>query len=180
MRKRKAKSGGGDLRVPGRDTEPAEVAAIDALAEQLAAYLPPEQIERVRGAYAVSAHAHARQRRKSGEPYITHPLAVASILAGLRLDAETIIAAILHDTLEDTGLTRVQLEGGFGAMLGLRPSHFYATSTDFVSSGRDLRRLQARYGDHIDFPAWIATMEVDDIIAMKVGQLVEHILESLA
>jgi guanosine-3',5'-bis(diphosphate) 3'-pyrophosphohydrolase len=112
MRKRKAKAN--DLRVPGRDTEPAEVKAIDALAEQLAAYLPPEQIERVRGAYAVSAHAHASQRRKSGEPYITHPLAVASILAGLRLDAETIIAAILHDTLEDTGLTRVQLEGGFG------------------------------------------------------------------
>jgi guanosine-3',5'-bis(diphosphate) 3'-pyrophosphohydrolase len=115
MRKRKAKAGANDLRVPGRDTEPAEVRAIDALAEQLAAYLPPEQIERVRGAYAVSAHAHASQRRKSGEPYITHPLAVASILAGLRLDAETIIAAILHDTLEDTGLTRVQLEGGFGA-----------------------------------------------------------------
>ncbi|MGH8216231.1 MAG: RelA/SpoT family protein, partial [Rhodanobacteraceae bacterium] len=114
MRKRKAKSMTGDLRVPGRDTEPAEVEAIDALAGQLAAYLPPEQIERVRGAYAVSAHAHASQRRKSGEPYITHPLAVAAILAGLRLDAETIIAAILHDTLEDTGLTRVQLESGFG------------------------------------------------------------------
>ncbi|MGH8191389.1 MAG: RelA/SpoT family protein, partial [Rhodanobacteraceae bacterium] len=94
--------------------EPVETAAIDALAEQLATYLSPEQIERVRGAYAVGAHAHASQRRKSGEPYITHPLAVAAILAGLRLDAETIIAAILHDTLEDTGLTRVQLESGFG------------------------------------------------------------------
>jgi guanosine-3',5'-bis(diphosphate) 3'-pyrophosphohydrolase len=117
MRKRKAKS-----RAKASDgarplAEPVETAAIDALAGQLATYLPPEQIERVRGAYAVSAHAHASQRRKSGEPYITHPLAVASILAGLRLDAETIIAAILHDTLEDTGLTRVQLEGGFGPVV---------------------------------------------------------------
>ncbi|MGH8232796.1 MAG: RelA/SpoT family protein [Rhodanobacteraceae bacterium] len=114
MRKRKAKSKAKDVHVARSTADPIETAAIDALAEQLATYLPPEQIERVRGGYAVSAHAHASQRRKSGEPYITHPLAVASILAGLRLDAETIIAAILHDTLEDTGLTRVQLETGFG------------------------------------------------------------------
>ena len=95
--------------------EGVDAAGIDALAAQLAAYLSPEQIERVRGAYAVGARAHASQKRKSGEPYITHPLAVAMILAGLRLDAETITAAILHDTLEDTGLTRVQLETGFGS-----------------------------------------------------------------
>ncbi len=92
----------------------ADASGFDTLAAQLATYLPPEQVEWVRGAYAVGAHAHASQRRKSGEPYITHPLAVASILAGLRLDAETIVAAILHDTLEDTGLTRVQLEASFG------------------------------------------------------------------
>jgi len=95
----------------------ADTAGIDALATQLAMYLPDDQIERVRGAYAVGARAHASQKRKSGEPYITHPLAVAMILAGLRLDAETIIAAILHDTLEDTGLTRVQLETGFGPIV---------------------------------------------------------------
>ena len=95
----------------------ADTAGIDALATQLATYLPDDQIERVRGAYAVGARAHASQKRKSGEPYITHPLAVAMILAGLRLDAETIIAAILHDTLEDTGLTRVQLETGFGPIV---------------------------------------------------------------
>ena len=112
MRKRKAKS---DTTEVARPAAAGETAGIDALAAQLAAYLPPEQIERVRGAYAVGARAHASQRRKSGEPYITHPLAVATILAGLRLDAETIIAAILHDTLEDTGMTRVQLEASFGA-----------------------------------------------------------------
>ena len=115
MRKRNAKTQAVATKRPANTG--ADTAGIDALAAQLATYLPPEQIERVRGAYAVGARAHASQKRKSGEPYITHPLAVAMILAGLRLDAETIIAAILHDTLEDTGLTRVQLETGFGPIV---------------------------------------------------------------
>ncbi|HET7557177.1 MAG TPA: bifunctional (p)ppGpp synthetase/guanosine-3',5'-bis(diphosphate) 3'-pyrophosphohydrolase [Rhodanobacteraceae bacterium] len=93
---------------------PVDTTDIDALAARLSEYFPPEQITRVRGAYAVGEHAHGGQKRKSGEPYITHPLAVAGILARLHLDAETVIAAILHDTLEDTGLTRVQLEASFG------------------------------------------------------------------
>ncbi|HEX6614509.1 MAG TPA: HD domain-containing protein, partial [Rhodanobacteraceae bacterium] len=93
---------------------PVDTTDIDALAARLSEYFPPEQITRVRGAYTVGEHAHGDQKRKSGEPYITHPLAVAGILARLHLDAETIIAAILHDTLEDTGLTRVQLEASFG------------------------------------------------------------------
>ncbi len=97
--------------LPARD----EITDIDALASRLSEYLPEDQITRVRGAYAVGEHAHTGQKRRSGEPYITHPLAVAGILASLHLDAETIIAAILHDTLEDTGLTRVQLEAGFGS-----------------------------------------------------------------
>jgi guanosine-3',5'-bis(diphosphate) 3'-pyrophosphohydrolase len=92
-----------------------EITDIDSLESRLAEYLPEDQVTRVRGAYAVGEHAHTGQKRRSGEPYITHPLAVAGILAGLHLDAETIIAAILHDTLEDTGLTRVQLEAGFGS-----------------------------------------------------------------
>ncbi|MGH8211766.1 MAG: RelA/SpoT family protein, partial [Rhodanobacteraceae bacterium] len=99
--------------LPARD----EIADIDALAARLSEYLPEDQITRVRGAYAVGEHAHTGQKRRSGEPYITHPLAVAGILASLHLDAETIIAAILHDTLEDTGLTRVQLEAGFGPIV---------------------------------------------------------------
>src|SRR5258708_4154051 len=56
----------------------------------------------------------AGQTRKSGEPYITHPVAVATILAELGMDAETIIAAILHDTLEDTPLPRAEIEATFG------------------------------------------------------------------
>ncbi len=89
-------------------------ANVQALEKRLA-YLPAEQIERVRQAYLTGAHAHAGQTRKSGEPYITHPVAVAGILADLGMDVETIIAAILHDTLEDTPLSRQELESSFGA-----------------------------------------------------------------
>lgn len=84
-----------------------------ALQDRLS-YLSADQLERVVRAYRVGAHAHAGQARKSGEPYITHPVAVAGILAELGLDAETIIAAILHDTLEDTQLSRLELSAEFG------------------------------------------------------------------
>src|SRR5215469_6051609 len=84
-----------------------------ALKERIA-YLAPEQVARVRRAYEVGALAHEGQTRKSGEPYITHPIAVAGILAEFGMDAETIIAAILHDTLEDTALSRTELAGEFG------------------------------------------------------------------
>jgi guanosine-3',5'-bis(diphosphate) 3'-pyrophosphohydrolase len=84
-----------------------------ALKERIA-YLPDAQVERVLRAFQIGAHAHAGQERKSGEPYITHPVAVAGILAELGLDAETIIAAILHDTLEDTELSRESLAAEFG------------------------------------------------------------------
>ncbi len=73
-----------------------------------------EQVLRVRRAYEMGADAHEGQTRKSGEPYITHPVAVAGILAELGLDAETIIAAILHDTLEDTALTQERIAAEFG------------------------------------------------------------------
>ena len=87
-----------------------------ALKERIA-YLPEAQIERVLRAFEMGALAHAGQERKSGEPYITHPVAVAGILAELGLDAETIIAAILHDTLEDTELSRDVLAAEFGEVV---------------------------------------------------------------
>ncbi|TCV92139.1 guanosine-3',5'-bis(diphosphate) 3'-pyrophosphohydrolase [Luteibacter rhizovicinus] len=87
---------------------------VQALEERVGGYLPHAQVMRIRRAYIVGAEAHAGQTRKSGEPYITHPVAVAHILAELGLDAETIIAAILHDTLEDTKLGRAELESEFG------------------------------------------------------------------
>ncbi|BFI97260.1 MAG: bifunctional (p)ppGpp synthetase/guanosine-3',5'-bis(diphosphate) 3'-pyrophosphohydrolase [Rhodanobacter sp.] len=86
---------------------------VQALKDQLG-YLAAPQIQRVLRAFEVGAEAHAGQTRKSGEPYITHPVAVAGILAELGMDAETIIAAILHDTLEDTALSRSALASEFG------------------------------------------------------------------
>ncbi|KZC22392.1 (p)ppGpp synthetase, partial [Rhodanobacter thiooxydans] len=87
-----------------------------ALKERVA-YLPEAQVDRVLRAFQLGAQAHAGQERKSGEPYITHPVAVAGILAELGLDAETIIAAILHDTLEDTELSRETLAAEFGEVV---------------------------------------------------------------
>jgi len=82
--------------------------------EQAAAYLPEPQRALLRRAWAVGAAAHAGQTRKSGEPYITHPVAVARVLADQGLDVETLIAAILHDTIEDTPLTRGCIAVEFG------------------------------------------------------------------
>lgn len=83
--------------------------------EKTAAYLPKDQLPLLRRAWEVGAAAHAGQTRKSGEPYITHPVAVAGVLAELGMDAETLIAAILHDTIEDTPLTGEEIAGEFGA-----------------------------------------------------------------
>ena len=80
-------------------------------------YLSEAQVAKVISAFQVGADAHAGQERKSGEPYITHPVAVAGIVAELGLDAETIIAAILHDTLEDTELSREALSAEFGEVV---------------------------------------------------------------
>jgi GTP diphosphokinase / guanosine-3',5'-bis(diphosphate) 3'-diphosphatase len=77
-------------------------------------YLPPPDVALVERAFEFSESAHRGQFRKSGEPYITHPLAVASILSQWRLDAEGLAAALLHDVMEDTSVTRNELEKSFG------------------------------------------------------------------
>ncbi|MES2858126.1 MAG: bifunctional (p)ppGpp synthetase/guanosine-3',5'-bis(diphosphate) 3'-pyrophosphohydrolase [Pseudomonadota bacterium] len=82
--------------------------------ERAANYLPEAQRGHLRRAWAVGASAHAGQTRKSGEPYITHPVAVARVLADQGLDVETLIAAILHDTIEDTPLSRGDIASQFG------------------------------------------------------------------
>ncbi len=87
---------------------------INRLISKLETYLPPEQVERVQQAYEFSAEAHRGQKRKSGEPYISHPVAAANILADLHIDAETIIAAILHDVIEDTPTVKEQVAELFG------------------------------------------------------------------
>lgn len=80
----------------------------------LGSYLEPGQVALVREACHFAAEAHVGQRRKSGEPYIFHPLAVARVLADVRFDHETIMGAILHDVIEDTGCSKEQLSHRFG------------------------------------------------------------------
>jgi GTP pyrophosphokinase len=77
-------------------------------------YLKPEQQDRLRSAFWFGAKAHEGQTRKSGEPYITHPLAVAGILADIHLDVDSLTAAILHDVVEDTPISRIDIAERFG------------------------------------------------------------------
>ena len=87
----------------------------EPLAKALVEYLDAPTIERVAQAYAFAAQAHEGQTRVSGEPYITHPVAVAGILANLRMDEKTIIAALLHDVIEDTPTGHEYILAEYGA-----------------------------------------------------------------
>ena len=87
---------------------------ISQLISKLEGYLPPAEVERVQEAYDFAYQAHEGQRRRSGEPYITHPVAVADLLADLRLDSQTLIAAILHDVMEDTPTLKDEITTRFG------------------------------------------------------------------
>ncbi len=77
-------------------------------------YLDEGQIERIHSAYLLANRAHRGQKRNTGEPYITHPVAVACILADMKLDYQTIAAALLHDVIEDTEVTKEDLVNAFG------------------------------------------------------------------
>src|SRR5574340_518585 len=86
----------------------------DLLIEELSAYLRPKDIERVRVAIEFSRAAHRGQMRQSGDPYVSHPIAVARVLTPLHIDAQAIIAALLHDVVEDTEVTSEQVAREFG------------------------------------------------------------------
>ncbi|UQY37041.1 bifunctional GTP diphosphokinase/guanosine-3',5'-bis pyrophosphate 3'-pyrophosphohydrolase [Pseudomonas fulva] len=90
------------------------MASIDALADRLSGYLGDEQVNLVRRAYFYAEQAHDGQRRRSGEAYVTHPLAVASILADMHMDHQSLMAAMLHDVIEDTGIAKEALHAQFG------------------------------------------------------------------
>lgn len=90
------------------------MAGIDALADRLSAYLGHDQVNLVRRAYFYAEQAHDGQRRRSGEAYVTHPLAVASILADMHMDHQSLMAAMLHDVIEDTGIAKEALNAQFG------------------------------------------------------------------
>src|SRR5438309_163804 len=95
-------------------------AAANAAAASFAAltarldYLDPAEVDQVRRAYRFADEAHLGQMRASGEPYITHPIAVAAQCAEWKLDAQALMAALLHDAIEDCGVTKPELIERFG------------------------------------------------------------------
>ena len=88
---------------------------LDGLFAQLSSYLPEEERARVRAAFVFADGAHLGQYRQSGEPYITHPLAVATLCATWKFDSQSIQAALMHDVMEDSGVDKIALATQFGA-----------------------------------------------------------------
>ncbi len=97
-------------------------------------YLPEEQIEQIHQAYLTALSAHQGQKRQTGEPYITHPVAVACILADMKLDHQTVMAALLHDVIEDTCIDKETLLAQFGqTVANLVDGVSKLTQIEFVS-----------------------------------------------
>jgi guanosine-3',5'-bis(diphosphate) 3'-pyrophosphohydrolase len=116
---------------------------IEDLEEKIAQLLPKIDCSRVRRAYEYASLAHANQKRNSGEPYINHPLAVAAVLTELDVDEPTLVAALLHDVVEDTGATLAEIEREFGAEV--------ATLVDGVTkiSGLPFASQEERYQENL-------------------------------
>ena len=89
-------------------------AKVQNLIETLETYLPVERINELLAVFDFANRAHQGQKRKSGDLYITHPIAVASLLANIKMDSQTIAASLLHDVIEDCGVTTEQLKEKFG------------------------------------------------------------------
>ena len=100
------------VKAPANFTSPDEL--YKELEDSVRKYHPSDDLSLIRKAYEVALNSHGDQRRRSGEPYIIHPLCVAIILAELELDKESIAAGLLHDVLEDTPVTLKELIGLFG------------------------------------------------------------------
>ena len=120
----------------------------------------------LRRAYAVAEHWHGAQLRKSGAPYITHPLAVAIMLADIGMDTTTLVAALLHDTVEDTGLTIGQVKAEFGAEV--------AVLVDGVT-----KLDGSRWGDHAEgetFRKMILAASIDlRVLVIKLADRVHNL-----
>ncbi|MBW7901361.1 MAG: bifunctional (p)ppGpp synthetase/guanosine-3',5'-bis(diphosphate) 3'-pyrophosphohydrolase [Rhodocyclaceae bacterium] len=145
---------------PATAEDPAFRVFIDSLS-----YLKPDEISLIREAYAFAEAAHSGQTRYSGEPYITHPLAVAGALAEWRMDAQALIAALLHDVMEDTAIGKSEITRRFGRQVaelvdGLSKldkiefqSHQEAQAENFrkmlMAMARDLRVVLIKLADRL-------------------------------
>ena len=93
--------------------------SIDALAKKLSSYLEPSELKQVKEAFMFASEAHTGQFRSSGDPYVSHPLAVANILSNFKMDQDSISAAILHDVMEDSGTPKHVIQNKFNKNVAL-------------------------------------------------------------
>src|SRR3546814_7428192 len=93
--------------ISSADTPPNTIASLAQLNKIIGLYLSPKDVERIKEAYRFADQAHLGQFRASGEPYISHPITVTEICAGWKLDADSLMAALLHDVIEDRKSTRL-------------------------------------------------------------------------
>ncbi len=109
------------LQEPAAPAAPDRTAAVSlaGLLDRLSGYLPAQDLQLIRDAYRFADAAHLGQYRASGEPYISHPVAVAEICAEWKLDTQALMAALLHDTAEDKGITQAELVEHFGSTVAL-------------------------------------------------------------
>src|SRR5712675_2132691 len=91
---------------------------VDQLIERVKTYQPSANADLIQRAYDYSFRMHAGQTRKSGQPYIVHPVSVAAIIADLRLDASSVCAGLLHDVVEDTLSSQIDIDREFGREVG--------------------------------------------------------------
>ena len=116
---------------------------IAALSEALRTTRPDADVDLLRRAYDVAARSHRGQFRRSGDPYVTHPVSVATILAGLGADDQTLCAAILHDTVEDTPYTLTALSREFGSGIAAMVAGIMALDSIKYRGGRQVARVIA-------------------------------------
>ncbi|MDG6095380.1 bifunctional (p)ppGpp synthetase/guanosine-3',5'-bis(diphosphate) 3'-pyrophosphohydrolase [Acetobacter sp. AN02] len=107
----------GEHRLPDATAPASPKLSPDALIRRVLSYNPSSDTDLLRRAFEAAQKAHEGQARENGDPYITHPLAVAMILAGFRVDDASIVTGLLHDTVEDTGLTQAALRTQFGPVV---------------------------------------------------------------
>ena len=114
--------------------------------ELITSYLNDKEKDKVRQALRLSEEAHSNQLRKSGDPFITHPLEVAKILTSIKLDADSIVAGLLHDTLEDTSLNIEDINKNFGNQIvelvdGLTKINKYSLKVNNQKFGENYKKL---------------------------------------
>ena len=129
------------------------MAPIGDLCDQARTYLEPRQVEAIYRAYLLGAEAHRGQQRASGDPYITHPVEVARVLVGMRLDTESVIAGMLHDVMEDTPVGKERIARDFGKEVAhlvdgvTKLSQIEAASHDVAQAENYRKMLLAMTGD---------------------------------